>query len=298
MDKNEIIKKIYFDPAGYGSIDKTYKEAKEKDKSIKLNDVKEWFNKNVEKRTQLKGYNSFINDKAYDEYEIDLVFFKNKNTNKTEIGLVILDIFTKYAVVIPIESKETPDVIAGVMEGINKMGHKPNIIYSDNEGALKSNLFDDYCKENNIKIIFTRTHAWAVERFIRTLRDKINKRIDNNDKNWKDVLYEVLLTYNNKDVHSSHGLTPNEARKDSNRLQVKLNLEMHRVSKRKYPDLDISDNVKIYKKKGKFDKEFKSVWLPEIHKIKDIELSFGQKHYYIDGFKRPFLRHELLKINN
>ena len=49
MDKNEIIKKIYYDPAGFGSINKTFKDVKEKDNTIKLNDVKEWFDKNIKK---------------------------------------------------------------------------------------------------------------------------------------------------------------------------------------------------------------------------------------------------------
>jgi len=106
-----------------------------------------------------------------------------------------------------------------------------------------------------------------------------------------------LLTYNNKDIHSATGMTPNEARQNKNRLQVKLNLEMHRISKRKYPDIDVNSNVKVYKKKGKSDKEFKSVWLNDIHKVNKIETHLGQKYYFVDGFKRPLLRHELLKVN-
>ena len=250
MDKNKIINDIYYDPAGFSGIQKTYLDAKEKNDKITLTDVKEWFNKNINRKTQLKGYNSFINDKAYDEYEVDLLFFKNQITNKMEIGLVMLDIFSKYALVIPIESKETPDVIAGIMEGINKMGHIPKIIYADQEKALDSKLFEQYCKDNNIRVILTKTHAWAVERFIRTIKDKLNKRIENdNTKSWKELLFQVLLTYNNKDIHTATGMTPNEARKEHNRLQVKLNLEMNRVSTRKYPNIDINSNVKIYKKK-------------------------------------------------
>ena len=53
----------------------------------------------------------------------------------------MIDIFSKYAVCIPIASKETPDVLAGMMEGFQKMGGKPKSIYSDNAGALGSNLF-------------------------------------------------------------------------------------------------------------------------------------------------------------
>ena len=43
--KDDIIAKIYYDEAGYGSIKQTYNEAKQKDKSITLEDVKKWMHK-------------------------------------------------------------------------------------------------------------------------------------------------------------------------------------------------------------------------------------------------------------
>ena len=36
MDRDTIIKNIYYDRAGYGSIQKTYKEARDKESSITL----------------------------------------------------------------------------------------------------------------------------------------------------------------------------------------------------------------------------------------------------------------------
>ena len=47
MDKNKIINDIYYDPAGFSGIQKTYLDAKEKNDKITLTDVKEWFNKNI-----------------------------------------------------------------------------------------------------------------------------------------------------------------------------------------------------------------------------------------------------------
>ena len=73
----------------------------------------------------------------------------------------MLDMFSKLATAIEMSSKETPDVIAGVLEGFNKMGGKPKMIYSDSEGALGSNLFKEYCDEHNVKIITTRAHAFG-----------------------------------------------------------------------------------------------------------------------------------------
>ena len=107
---NDIINNVYRDKSGYGSIQKTYQDAKEKDSTITLQNVKDWFSKNVEKKTNLKGYNSFIASDNYEEFQVDIAFFK---ANELEPALVMIDIFNKYASVIPISSKETPDFIAG-----------------------------------------------------------------------------------------------------------------------------------------------------------------------------------------
>ena len=254
MDKDTIIKNIYYDRAGYGSIQKTYKEARDKESSITLKNVKDWFQKNIERTKQLKGYNSFINNEAFEEFQVDIAFFK---AGELEPVLVMIDIFSKYATAIPIASKTPPDVIAGIMERIVKMGGKPKMIYSDNEGALNSNLFKNYCDSENIKSITTRSHVWVAERFIRTLKDMINKRIKNNDKSWKEVIFEVLLTYNNKEVHSATGMTPAKAKLKDNTLQVKLNLQLHRVSKESIQILMLETRLNYIRKRISLIKKIK-----------------------------------------
>ena len=77
-DKNKIASEIYYDRAGFGSIATTYKDAKKKDASITMQDVKEWFQENVERKKQLSGYNSFIAPNADFEYQLDFVFYINK----------------------------------------------------------------------------------------------------------------------------------------------------------------------------------------------------------------------------
>ena len=49
-----LLKKVYYDPAGYGSIQDTYKDAKKKDATIKVSDVKDWFERNVERKNSLE----------------------------------------------------------------------------------------------------------------------------------------------------------------------------------------------------------------------------------------------------
>ena len=127
---------------------------------------------------------------------------------KFRIGLILIDIFSKYATVIPIASKQPPDVLAGIMEGIKKMGGKAKMIYSDEEGSLFSSTITDYLDEEKIELHTTRGHPAFGERFIRTFKDMLFKRVDADEKKgtnniqWIDYNLEILLTYNNKLVSS------------------------------------------------------------------------------------------------
>ena len=58
--------------------------------------------------------------------------------------MVLIDIFTRYSTVIPIKSKQPPDILAGVMEGMQKLKGKPQSIYSDEEGSLYNKTVEYY----------------------------------------------------------------------------------------------------------------------------------------------------------
>ena len=49
-NKNDIIKSVYFDKAGYGNIKNTFDDARKIDNTIKIDDVKQWFKENLEKK--------------------------------------------------------------------------------------------------------------------------------------------------------------------------------------------------------------------------------------------------------
>ena len=277
---------IYYDRSGYGSVNTTYQDAKKKDKTITVNDVKTWFEKNVEKKKQLSGYNSFVAPYANYEYEIDL-FFVTKNDllhQKFRVGMIMIDVFSKLMAVMAIKSNKPPDVLAGVMKGIQKMGGKPQRFYSDEEGSLNSGVVKEYLDKENIEIHLTRGHPNFAERGIRTFKDKLFKRVEADEKTrerkniqWTDYIFEIVLTYNNKDKHSATGMAPKEGAMKRNEFKVKTSIELQSVSRRKCPELSVGSRVKIYRKKDKLDKERVSVWLPTVHTIKDIKSSMRQK---------------------
>ena len=76
-EKQKIINDVYFDKAGFGCKQRTLSEAREKDKTITLSDISEFFRKNVEQKRKPVGQNSFIAPHSAYEYQMDL--FKNIN---------------------------------------------------------------------------------------------------------------------------------------------------------------------------------------------------------------------------
>jgi hypothetical protein len=181
---------------------------------------------------------------------------------------------------------------------VRKMGKKPETIYSDNEGAFVSKEIQKYFKDNNIRHITTLTHAPVAERQIRTIKSMIYQRVEKTNEKRHTVLGQVLLVYNNRMVHSSIKMTPNEARKPANELNVKLNLQLNRTKLRKYPNVSVGDTVRLYKKKDKLDKERKSVWSTNTYKVDNIIQSGGEAMFKLGGVAKPVLRHEILLIDN
>ena len=302
MTKDEILNFIYFDPAGYGSIKQTYEEAKKKDKTITIKDVKDFIDKHVEQKKQLRGMNSFIAQKPKQEYQMDLFFISKKDFPNEEYtgGSLMIDIFTKFINIIPIKTKTIPELLEAIKKVLNKMG-KPESIYTDNEGAWSLGTeIDKYFKDNNIKHIITLSHAPVAERSIRTIKNEIYKRVKlPSDKNWNELIYPILLKYNHKSVHSSTNYTPADAEKQTNQLNVKINMELKKNKTRSYPDIEVVDFARIHKSKDKLYKEHISTWSDKKYKVERIDESFGQKLYFLEGYtqnnrKTGLLRHDVL----
>jgi hypothetical protein len=303
-DKQNIISDVYFEKSGFGSKKATLDDARQKDKTITMADINEFFRKNVEQKKQLRGYNSFVAPEHGYEYQVDLFFLGKKRdadleNQKFKIGMVMIDIFSKYAVVLPLPSKETGDIASGIIEGIHKMGEKPDIIYTDDEGALSTTAMKEYFEKQKIKHIITRSHAWFAERFIRTFKASLFKRVENSKKEgvqWTDFIFEILLTYNNKIKHSATGFTPSDAKKKGNETDVKLNLLNKKKHDRRYPLLSIGDKVKIYRKKEPGEKERTSNWSSNTYEVETISKSHGQTYFKVEGIAREYSRHEILKV--
>ena len=113
-----------------------------------------------------------------------------------------------------VNNRGPSEILRGILEGMVKIGKKK---FSDEQSALTGNERQKSFKKEGIKSHSTRGHSGFVERYIRTFKDMLFKRVDNDEKNgekvqWTDYLFEILLTYNNKMVSSVTKMTPKDAR--------------------------------------------------------------------------------------
>ena len=177
---DELLKNLYYHELGYQSISRLFKEAKKIYTPITLAYVKDWYNYFNERRTQLRGRNSYIAPRSYWEYQVDLFFLPEQPT--PHIGLAMIDIYTKYAVVVPLDSKQQLDVGTGVHEAIDVMGKAPHIVYTDDEGSFNSQILKTYLTSVKINHIISRSHPHFVERYLRTFKNLLYKRLQDIDK--------------------------------------------------------------------------------------------------------------------
>ena len=93
--------------------------------------------------------------------------------------LCVIDIFSKYAWVIPLKDKKGISIVNAFQELLLNSKRKPNKIWVDKGSEFYNNSFKKWLRDNNIEMYSTHNEGKSVvaERFIRTLKNKIYKHI-------------------------------------------------------------------------------------------------------------------------
>ena len=313
---NDTIANAYFDPmTGFRGVQQTYKQVRKENPAITLKQVRDWYERVVAKKKNLRGYNSFVASKPKQEYQADLFFLTSgadiyKRKRRKDIveaidankpAILMTDVFTKYTRVLPVENKLPGTMLHGLRKMFEMMGGKPEVLYTDEEGSFLSNLVKHGMEEDDVRLFATRGRAAFAERQIRTIKDMIVKRLAaSGSRNWRDqqFLDDVCKAYNEHHDHRVTEMTPYRARMPENGPTVKGRLEANRRMNRDYPPIHIGDFVKILEKKKPHEKEQISIWSDKTYKVEDIgtDYQMHQTVYYTDSRPEPYLRHELLKV--
>ena len=92
--------------------------------------------------------------------------------------LCAIDLFSKYAWVVPLKDKRGISIVNAFQKIISE-GRKPNKIWVDQGSEFYNKSFKDFLKINNTEMYSTYNEGKYVvaERFIRTLKNKIFKHM-------------------------------------------------------------------------------------------------------------------------
>ena len=173
--------------------------------------------------------------------------------------LCAIDLYCKYAFVIPLENKKGISVTNGFNKIMKQSNRKPNKIWVDQGGEFYNNVFKKWLSDNNIIMYLTYNEGKSVvaERFIRTLKNKLYKHMTATGKNvYYDVLDDVVNKYNNtKD--STIKMKPIDVGNNNKRVYI----DEHNKRDSKFK---VDDRVRISKFKNIFAKGYTPNWSSEI----------------------------------
>ena len=225
-----------------------------------------------------------------------------KQTLVDPYGIIAINTFTKKLYVDSIKLKTaSADWKPAMDRVIAKLG-KPNVIYTDPDSSLLSNALKKWFADNEIENVITRQHAAVAERAIRTIKKRLDDKLESDDASypdgepdsyWTKHIKEVVEWYNEEHVQANTNMKPIDAEKPENEFDVKTNLEINAIHRRKYPEIEKGDEVRTFRKKKVGEKERMGNFAKGNKTVTDVSTSLGQTFYKVAGVAVPFIRADL-----
>ena len=207
--------------------------------------------------------------------------------------LRVIDLYSKYAFVIPLKDKKGISVTNGFNKIIKQSNRKPNKIWVDQGGEFYNNIFKKWFSDNDIIMYSTYNEGKSVvaERFIRTLKSKLYKHMTAIGKNvYYDVLDDIVNKYKNT-KHSTIKMKPIDV---GNNKRVYIDEHNEKRSRFK-----VGDRVRISKFKNIFAKGYTLNWSSEIFivdKVNDsVQYTYNLKDLNDEEILGSFCDRELQK---
>ena len=114
--------------------------------------------------------------------------------------LCVIDIYRKYAWVVPLKDKKCVTIVNAFQSISKKSNRKPNKIWADKGGEFYKRSMKSWLEKNDIEMYSTHNEGKSVaaERFIRTIKTRIYKHMTSISKNmYIDKLDDIVNEYNN-----------------------------------------------------------------------------------------------------
>ena len=259
----KYLERIYFDPShpsSYESPKRLYDSVKKEGKyRLSHSQIKRWLQKQNSYSINKTAKRNFQRSRVIvsgidDQFDADLASFVlySDDHDGYKYLLVVIDIFSRHAWIEPIKDKTANEIVKAFNKIISE-GRIPHRLRTDGATDFTSKKFQDYVKSK--KIIHFTTYgvkqANYVERFIKTIKSKINRYIvQKNTPRYIDVLPKSVKSYNNT-WHSGIQAIPSQVtKKNEKELWWQMYWPKHKFIKgkkqKKIPyKFNIGDKVRV-----------------------------------------------------
>ena len=180
--------------------------------------------------------------------------------------LCVIDIFSKYAWVVPLKDKKGVSIVDAFEKILDDSNRKPNKLWVDKGSEFCNNCFKKWLKDNDIEMhsIHNEGKSVVAERSIRTLKIKIYKYLTLVSKNvYINKLYDIVGEYNNT-YHRTINVKPVDV-EDNTYIDFKKEVND------KDPKFKVGDHVRISRYKNIFAKGYTPKWSEGVFVIKKVK---------------------------
>ena len=244
----------FFDKKSTGSGFKKLKNTTKPSSSILADELHKPI---IRKFNKKKVYSQFT-DNIWGVDLADMQSLSRKN-NGIKYLLYAIDLFSKYAFVIPLNDKKVISIVNAFNKIIKQSNRKSNKIWVDQGGEFCNNVFEIWLSDNDINMYSTYNEGKSVaaERFIRTLKSKLYKHMTATGKKvYYDVLDDAVNKYNNT-KHSTIKMKPIDFGDDNKSVYIDEHNE-------KDSRFKVGHRVRISKFKNIFAKGYAPNWSSKI----------------------------------
>ena len=281
---NQLLSTIYYNPEHEGSFStakKLYEAAKLVDSKITLKGTQKWLSgeltytlhKPARKRFKRNPVIVSHIDEQWQADLIDLQEFQSQNRGYRYI-LTIIDIFSKYAFVIPMKTKTSEAVTSAFKQVFTH--RKPTKLQTDKGKEFVNSLLQSFLKQESVYFFTSKNpdiKCSIIERFNRTLKARMFKYFTSKGtRRYLEVLDQLVTAYNNT-VHSATKFRPSAVTKENERevfqnLCGKQSLRdlllARKVSRSK---LTLGDTVRQKYHIGPFEKSYHPLWSDQLFTV-------------------------------
>ena len=190
----------------------------------------------------------------------------NKYNKGIRFLLCVIDIFSKYAWVVPLKDKKGISIVKAFQINLKQSNRKPNKIWVDKGSEFYNGSFKKWLQDNDIVMYSTHNEGKSVvvERLIRMLKRKIYKYMTSVSKNaYIDKLGDIVNEYNNA-YHTTIKMEPIDV-KDNTYINTDKEID------NKNSKFKVGDCVRISNYKNIFAKGYTANWSEEVFVIKKVK---------------------------